>query len=485
MSATTTIGTPGSDAAVRVAVVGAGVSGLVAAYRLRQTLGATAVIDVFDASDTPGGLLASRRLDGRLLDSGAESFIVRRPEAVGLIDELGLADRVVSPTPLRPAILAGGRLRDLPRPTLMGIPANASQIIDLAEPADVERMRGEVGRPMNWTPGADRSVGELVADRFGRSVVDRSVDPMLSGVYSCRSDDIGLRASLPALAARLDSGAPDLTTAVHGLLPPPSTAPVFGALDGGYRVLVERLVAACGATMRLGCPVVSVDAEPTTWTVTTDAGRQTSHDAVVIALPAPAAAAVVATAAPEVARGVATVATASTALVMLAIAPDVALPDHSGVLMATGEATSAKAITLSSQKWAHLAVDGGPGLVRASFGRYGDPVDHLSDTHLVDAAVADLSTVVELSGASRPLTAADVVDATVQRWPVGLPRYAPGHRDLVRSALGDVPPGLVFCGSTYDGVGVPACIARAGVAAAQVVTHLADRGSRGGGTMGS
>ncbi|MGJ0121371.1 FAD-dependent oxidoreductase [Williamsia sp. MIQD14] len=471
--------------AVRIAVVGAGVSGLVAAYRLRQALGATAVVDVFDASDTPGGLLSSRRLDGQLLDSGAESFIVRRPEAVGLIEELGLADRVVRPTSRRPAILAGGRLRDLPRPTLMGIPANAGQVVDLAEPADVERMRGDVGRPMDWTPGSDRSVGELVADRFGRSVVDRSVDPMLSGVYSCRSDDIGLRASLPALAARLDSGAPDLTSAVNGLLPPPSTAPVFGALDGGYRLLVDRLVSAGGATMHLGSPVASVDAEGAGWTVTTDSGRQTSHDAVVVALPAPAAAAVVATAAPHVARGVATVATASTALVMLALAPDVALPDHSGVLMATGEATTAKAITLSSQKWAHLATAGGPGLVRASFGRYGDPVDHLSDDDLVAAAVTDLSTVVELAGASRSITAADLVDATVQRWPVGLPRYAPGHRELVTSALADVPPGLVFCGAAYDGVGVPACIARAGVAAAQVVTHLADRGPHGGGTMGS
>ena len=485
MTAPTPAATVGSSRTVRVAVVGAGVSGLVAAYRLRQGLGGAAVIDVFDASDTPGGLLASRRLDGQLLDAGAESFIVRRPEAVGLVDELGLTARVVSPTSRRPAILAGGRLRDLPRPTLMGIPANADQVVDLVDAVDVERMRGDVGRPMDWTTGSDRSVGELVADRFGRSVVDRSVDPMLSGVYSCRSDDIGVRASLPALAARLDSGAPDLTTAVTGLLPPPSTAPVFGALDGGYRLLVDRLVQAGGATMHLGSPVSSVDVDGDRWTVTLDSGSQRAFDAVVIALPAPAAATVVAHAAPQVARGVATVATASTALVMLAITPGVALPDHSGVLMATGEATTAKAITLSSQKWAHLASDGGPGLVRASFGRYGDPVDHLTDDDLVSAAVADLATIVDLAGGSRPLTAADLVDATVQRWPVGLPRYAPGHRELVASALAAVPPGLVFCGATYDGVGVPACIARAGVAAAQVVTHLADQRSHGGGTMGS
>ncbi|GGF41071.1 FAD-dependent oxidoreductase [Williamsia phyllosphaerae] len=465
-----------SESDPRVAVIGGGVSGLVAALRLRQRLGSRAVIDVFEASSAPGGLLASQRVDGLLLDSGAESFIVRRPEAVALIDELGLTDHVVTPTTRRPAVLAGGRLHPLPRPTLMGIPADVSSVGELIVPTDRELMLGEASRPLDWSSEGDVSIGEFVADRFGRSVVDRSVDPMLSGVYSSRSDDIGLRAALPQLAARLDAGAGSLGAAVTSLLPPSSSAPVFGALDGGYRLLVDRLIERSGARVHLDHPVGTLAPDGRGWAV-----DEEFFDAVVVALPAPAAAGLLADGAPALAEPLRRIETASSALVLLAIAPGVELPDHSGVLVATGEATTAKAITLSSRKWSHLSA--GPGLVRASFGRFGDPVDDTSDQALVDAAITDLGAVVELSGSEVALTPGDVIDAAVQRWPVGLPRYAPGHRTLVAELAAHRPTGLALCGSAYDGVGVPACIARAGVAVGQVVTDLAITGAGPDGTM--
>ncbi len=467
-----------SEVTPRVAVIGAGVSGLVAALRLRQRLGSAAVIDIYDESASVGGLLASQRVDGHLLDSGAESFIVRRPEAVALIDELGLTEHVVTPTTRRPVVLAGGALRPLPRPTLMGIPADVSSVAALISPADRERMRSEATRPLVWTTGQDVSIGEFVADRFGRSVVDRSVDPMLSGVYSSRSDDIGLRAALPQLAFRLDAGAASLGAAVTGLLPPPSNAPVFGALDGGYRLLVDRLVERSGARVHLEHPVVTLNSHAHGWML-----DDLPYDGVVVAIPAPAAARLLAPGAPQLAAPLTAIDTASSALVLLAISPGVDLPDQSGVLVATGEATTAKAITLSSRKWPHLA--DGPGLVRASFGRFGDPVDDVGEKALVDAAIDDLTTVVALAGSGRTLSANDVIDAVVQRWPVGLPRYAPGHRELVATLAQRRPSRLALCGSSYDGVGVPACIARAGVAADQVVTDLAVAGAGHDGTMDS
>jgi len=460
----------------RVAVIGGGVSGLVAALRLRQRLGPHAVIDVFEASSSPGGLLASQLVDGLLLDSGAESFIVRRPEAVALIDELGLIDHVVTPTTRRPAVLAGGRLHPLPRPTLMGVPADVSAVTDLIDPVDRDRMLAEATRGLDWSSDGDVSIGEFVADRFGRSVVDRSVDPMLSGVYSSRSDDIGLRAALPQLAARLDAGADSLGAAVTSLLPPSSSAPVFGALDGGYRLLVDRLVEISGARVHLDHPVGALTPAAAGWAL-----DDVAYDAVIVALPAPAAATLLSAGAPGLAAPLRRIETASSALVLLAIAPGVDLPDHSGVLVATGEATTAKAITLSSRKWSHLA--DGPGLVRASFGRYGDPVDDTPDRALIDAAITDLGTVVDLVGSGPGLRTGDVIDAVVQRWPVGLPRYAPGHRALVAELAVHRPSGLALCGSAYDGVGVPACIARAGVAVGQVVTDLAVAGGDADGTM--
>ncbi|WP_299574465.1 FAD-dependent oxidoreductase [uncultured Williamsia sp.] len=466
----------------RVAVVGAGVSGLTAALAVRDALGPTARIDVLEGSSRPGGLLTARTVAGVSVDAGAESFIVRRPEAVALIDRLGLSEHVVTPTGRRPAVLARGALHPLPRPTVMGIPAGPDAVADVADAADLASMAAESDRPLPWTPGDDVAIGALVGGRFGRSVVDRSVDPMLSGVYSARADDIGLRAALPQIAARLDAGAPSLGAAIAAVLPPPSDAPIFGALDGGYRTLVDALVDAAGVEPRYDAPVTALHRDRDRWVMTVGGEPDLVCDAVVLAVPAPTAARLLEPVAAQSMSELAQVQVAGSALVVLALDETVTLPDHSGVLVATGEATTAKAITLSSQKWPHLGA--GPRLVRVSFGRLGDPVDAITDGDLISAAVDDLGLVCTLAGGRAPRTD-EVLDGVVQRWPVGLPRYGPGHLGLVARADAALPDGVATCGATYAGVGVPACIARATVAAARVVAHLTADGRDAGGTMGT
>ncbi|MET0315271.1 MAG: FAD-dependent oxidoreductase, partial [Rhodococcus fascians] len=77
--------------APRAAVVGGGITGLVAAYRLRCSLGPDAEITVVEASERLGGTLRTARIAGGSLDVGAEAFIGRRPEVPALLDELGLS----------------------------------------------------------------------------------------------------------------------------------------------------------------------------------------------------------------------------------------------------------------------------------------------------------------------------------------------------------------------------------------------------------
>ena len=79
------------------AVVGGGISGLVAAYRLRVAAGPDATITVFDPADRLGGVLRTERIGGQPLDVGAEAFIARRPQVPALLAELGLAGRQIGP----------------------------------------------------------------------------------------------------------------------------------------------------------------------------------------------------------------------------------------------------------------------------------------------------------------------------------------------------------------------------------------------------
>src|ERR1700761_2173869 len=156
--------------------------------------------------------------------------------------ELGLSGRRLSTTGARPLIYSGRALHPLPTGTVVGIPSSASSLAGLVDDATIARVDTEPIRPLDFQPGSDPPVADLVGDRFGEQVVSRSVDPLLSGVYAGSAATIGLRAAAPTVAAALDRGATSLTDAVRRGLPPATGAPVFGALDGGYQVLIDELV---------------------------------------------------------------------------------------------------------------------------------------------------------------------------------------------------------------------------------------------------
>lgn len=443
---------------VRAAVVGGGITGLVAAYRLRAALGPDAHITVVEASNRVGGTLRTVDLAGGPVDVGAEAFIGRRPEVPELMADLGIADQLVHPAGRRPAIYASGSLHPMPTATLMGIPSDAASMGDLVDD-DVRRaIEREPDTELHWDRAHDPSVAELVGSRFGEQVLRRSVDPLLGGVYSGLSDSIGVRAALPTLAAALDAGASNLTDAVVRALPTPSTAPVFGGLHDGYGVLVDALISAADAHITTDTRATSLCGERKGWLV-----EPVGHvDIVVLAVPAPALSEILSDVLPDAAAEAAEIELASSAVVAVALPPGTELPDNSGVLVATDAGLTVKAFTFSSRKWTHLGEREVP-LLRASLGRFGDDAAlALEDDALVALAVRDLRTV----------TGIDVTptDTVVQRWHGGLPQYAPGHLDRVARIEAAVQqlPGVAVAGAWSHGVGVPACVASATRAAAAV-----------------
>ncbi len=465
----------------RVVVVGAGVSGLTAAYRLRTELGERVRITVCDAAPEPGGKVRTVDLAGRPLDVGAEAFLVRRPEALDLARELGLAGELVHPTGAPSGIRAGGRTRAMPTGTLMGVPSSAEAVAEVLSEAGVRAVAGERDLGPPSLPGdADVSLGATLRARFGDELVDRLVDPLFGGVYAGSSDGLGLRATLPAVAAEVDAGASSLSEAVARTLPERrSTAPVFATLPGGLGELVRRLVDAAAPDLRTGLPVRELlRLEDGRWRVRLGAAApehapadpEVDADAVVLAVPPPAAARLLTGPAPSAAEEFRGMRMASTAVVALALPPDTPLPEAAGVLIAEGESHddgtpfTAKAFTFSARKWEHHAADAAPVLLRGSVGRLGQAdALRVTDDELVRRVRADLA---ELTGVP-----AAPVESVVTRWGGALPQYGVGHVERVariEDAVADVP-GLAVAGAALHGMGVPACVATGEAAARRLV----------------
>ena len=441
-------------------VVGGGISGLAAAYRIRALAGTSAAIMLFDPADRLGGVLRTETLAGQTMDIGAEAFIVRRPEVPALLTELGLSDRLITPTGVRTTIYSQGRLHPLPGGTVNGIPASAEVMAGLVDQATVARIAAERGRGMEWQPGSDPAVGAVVAGRFGEQVVSRSLDPMLSGVYAGSAATIGIRSAVPTVAAALDAGAPNLTEAVRRVMPNGAAGPVFGAVAGGYQVLLDELANRSGAQW-IQTAISHIAGEGDGWTLTDTTGAQWHADGVVLAVAAPHLPALLDEIAPRSAAAAARVPVASAAVLALAMPPGTPFPPQSGVLVATGEALHSKAITLSTRKWGG---DGRAELLRLSFGRFGDTLARgTSVEQFLAWAAEDLETVFGIR--------AQPVDMLVHRWLDALPQYGPGHAGLAAEIRTDVPAGIALAGNYLDGVGVPACVASADRAAAAIISR--------------
>jgi protoporphyrinogen/coproporphyrinogen III oxidase len=473
----------------RVLVVGGGVSGLAAAHRLRTLLGPDAGIVVVEAARSLGGKIAAIELGGRRVDTGAEAFLARRPEAAARIAELGLGDQLVHPGPATSALRVGGRTVPLPPRTVMGVPGDPEVAAGALSPAGLAALRED--RPGPWEPDGDVAVGALVRARLGDEVADRLVDPLLGGVYAGRADALGLRATVPALATALDADPRSLLAAARACLPAPLAMtsgeaappiPVFGTLRGGLADLPATLALAARAELRLGRTVTALTRTATGWRADVAEGEPIEADAVVLAVPPPAVRRLLAGHAPAAASAAGEIELASSALVLLALPAEAAasLAGRSGVLVGAGERRpdglpwTIKAATFSSEKWPHLAPDEDPddtAVLRLSVGRHGDPASvaalRRDDDDLVSAARDDLAA----------LTGIDVVPAetAVVRWPGGLPQYGVGHVERVAAIEDGVAglPGLAVAGAALHGVGVPACLATADAAAQRVAAHLA------------
>jgi oxygen-dependent protoporphyrinogen oxidase len=465
---------PGDGTPRSVVVVGGGIAGLAAAHHLREVL-PEADVTVLEGSSRVGGKLHLASVAGVQVDVGAEAMLNRRPEAVGLAEAAGLGADVVHPATTRASLWSRAELHPMPR-TLMGIPVDLKGLEGVISKPGIARAAMDAVLPATSLEGRDTSIGALVEERFGKEVVDRLVEPLLGGVYAGHAREISARAAVPQVVALLDRDRSLMRAAARAMSGPASDLPVFAGIRGGVGRLPGAVAHASGATVETGATVRDLARRPEGgWNLVVGSAhdpRVVQADAVIVATPARNASRLLSDVTPAAALELARIEYASVAIVTMAfVARDFVTTTGSGFLVPAVDKHRIKAATFSFAKWEWVREAGAVGaeredllVLRCSLGRHREQHQlQAADEELVQLVLEDLSEAVGLS--VRP------VDAHVQRWGGGLPQYAVGHLERVARIRAEVArvPGLEVCGAAYDGLGIPACIASAQRAVAQLV----------------
>jgi len=495
--------TPAPNTPARhVAVIGGGVTGLAAAYRLRECSPQTQVT-LFERSDRLGGAILTCRRDGFLIDRGPDNFITQLPYATDLCRRLGLADDLL-PTDAghrKAFVVRKGRLLEIPEGFVLMAPSRVWPV--LATPILSFRAKLRLAcEPLipRRRDESDESFADFVSRRLGRETYDRLVQPLISSIYTADATTLSVEATMPQFAAMerkhgsLVFGARKMAAARKAAAA--SQAPqsgdgaaarqasgarysMFVAPRDGMGMVVEELAGRIGReNIRTGTPVTRLRKSSGGWLLTLVAGGEEDtqrFDAVILACPAFAAADLLRDTDADLADRLGAIEYASSAVVSLAYRrEDIAHPlDGFGFVVPITEGRNILAGSFSSVKYPGRA-PGGQTLLRVFVG--GALQGHLldrDDDALIELTRGELS---ELLGVSGEPTLAEIT-----RWNRSMPQYHVGHLDRVAEIEKRVAalPGLALAGAGYRGVGVPQCVRSAQQAAETILAAAPRRGDDG------
>lgn len=466
----------------QVVIVGGGIAGLTAAYRLQalsRSTGAALRITLVEADNQLGGKLRTLRHGELLIEAGPDSFLAHKPAALALCEELGIGEQVINTRESGGGtfILRSGRLEPLPEGITMLVPTRFKPLLTsrLLSPLGKLRMGLELLVPARRDQG-DESIGSFVRRRLGTEAFERMAQPLLSGIYSGDAEQLSILSTFPRLReTELRYG-----SLIRGMLAQRRAAQPaarsgarrtpFLSLAGGMSDLIAALERQLGdVDIRLGTAAVGLEPlgeQP--YQVRLADGTLLPADAVLLAIPAYASAALLGEVDAELARVLHEIPYVSSATVMLAYrrAEVEAAGAGRGFVIPHAEQRELTAITWVTNKFPGRAPDD-IALVRGFVGRAGrQQVLELSDDEIVQVVRRELREITGLS--------AEPVGTVVHRWFQAMPQYVVGHS----ARLADIDrklrhlPGLYLLGAAYRGVGIPDCIQSGQQAAEQVAAQL-------------
>jgi protoporphyrinogen/coproporphyrinogen III oxidase len=459
----------------RIAIVGGGISGLAAAFALEtQRLAGVALEYVlYESGSRLGGVLITEHVDGCLLEGGPDSFLTEKPWAGDLCREVGLGDQLIGSNDAdrKTYILTKGKLVQIPDGLMFMVPTKVAPA--MLSPLFSTRTKLRIAREWFHPPRraeADESVASFVERHYGLEMVDRLVDPLLSGVYGGEASQLSVRAVLPRFA-EMESTHGSLGRALVNKMAATSKTrakPLFTSLKDGMQQMVDAVVTRLQApVLQTNSPVQRIQKQDSSWVVS--AGYASDEfDAVIVAVPAYAAAEIVGMASAELASELQGIGYTSSVTVNLGFDRSVraSLPPGFGFLVPRSEGKRLLAATFVHNKFPHRAPNDRAILRCFIDGTRNERVLQSSDEEVVRVVREDLRQIINVT--------ADPVFTRVYRWKGAMAQYGVGHLERLQriETLLQQLPGLSLAGNAYRGIGVPDCVRSGSEAASKALLAL-------------
>jgi protoporphyrinogen/coproporphyrinogen III oxidase len=467
---------------IRVAIVGGGISGLAAAFELEQRRRAGADVEyvLYESSPRLGGVLRTEHIDGCVVEAGPDSFVTEKPWAADLCRALGLGDQLIgsNDSERKTYILTRGRLVAMPDGLMFLVPTKVlpTGLSPLFSWKTKLRMTQEFFHPPH-SVGRDESVADFVERHYGREMVDRLADPLLSGVYGGEAASLSVRAVLPRFA-EMERTHGSLGRAMLAARRKMSAAPhraaasLFTSLKNGMQHLAEAAEANLDSSSLLtNARVQAIQPQPEAGGWLVSAGLKSDHfDGVIVALPGAGAADLLRLASLELSGELAAIPYTSSITIGLGYDDSVrrSLPPGFGFLVPRGEGRRLLAATFVHNKFPHRAPDDRALLRCFLAGKNAENVWPLSDDQIIGIVRNELQEILHLG--REPLF------GRVYKWKSAMAQYGVGHLDRLEriERLCQKLPGLALAGNAYRGIGVPDCV-RSGREAAMKLAPVPSR----------
>jgi oxygen-dependent protoporphyrinogen oxidase len=440
----------------KVAVIGAGISGLACAYRLQQ-LGLN--VAVFESNSAVGGMIDSVEKDGFLFEAGPQSF-QSTAALLELIRELGLETQVQKADPRAPRyVLLHGHLRKIP------MSPQALLASTLLDPVSRWKIASEPFKK-SQPPTGEESVAAFVRRKFGHEILEYLVAPFVSGVYAGDPEKLSLKAAFPTL----DEWERQYGSVLRGAMnsrPPKEKragAPPLCSFTNGVAALPRAMAAKLGDKLQYETRAVSVDfASPATAAGSTVCEISIVHNgqeqsfsanAVVIATPAYAAAHLLETFSPHLAQTLSGIAYAPVAVVACTYyRQQVGDPlEGFGFLVPRGEKVRTLGTVWNSSLFPGRAREGSVTITSFIGGATDPDIIQLHEENIAAIVAEENGRILGITGPP--------VEVVVWKYPRALPQYNLGHGfivELIRDAE-RASPGLFFAGNYLEGPAVGKCV---------------------------